>query len=57
MFPFPVLFSVDFNLTKAEEVVTFLSDGRYIDEPTRQLELILITYNPVAGLWAYSSLS
>ena len=45
---------MNFNLSKALQVLTQLTDGWYIDDYTSKLTMILITYNPLAGLWAYS---
>ena len=54
--PFPVLFDVNFNHTKAAQIVTLIDDGNYIDALTSKLKLNIITYNPDAGLWGNTEL-
>ena len=51
-YPYPVLFDVNFNHSKARQLVTYVDWGKYIGTATAELALLVVTYNPEAGLWA-----
>ena len=51
-FPYPVLFDINFNQSKAYQVVNAISEGLYIDGFTASLNMLFCTYNPDAGLRA-----
>ena len=56
-FPYPVLFDINFNQSKAYQVVNAISEGLYIDQYTATLNMLFCTYNPSAGLWALTTLT
>ena len=56
-YPFPVLFDINFNQSKAYQVVNAISEGLYIDGFTASLSMLFCTYNPDAGLWAMTTLN
>ena len=55
-YTFPVLFDVNFNDTKAQQLITYLDEGMYIDEKTSTLNFLLVMFNPEAGLWVVTTL-
>ena len=56
-FPYPILFDINFNQSKAYQVVNAISEGLYIDDYTASLNMLFCTYNPNAGLWAMTTLT
>ena len=55
-FEFPVLFDVNFNLSKATQLMAYLDEGNYIDDQTAEVHLMILTFNPIAGLWGLTKL-
>ena len=50
-FEFPVLFDVNFNASKANQLMAYLDEGNYIDDQTAEVHFMILTFNPIAGLW------
>ena len=56
-FPYPILFDINFNQSKAYQFVTLITQGLYIDDYTQLLSMILCSYNPEAALFAWTNLT
>jgi hypothetical protein len=50
---FPVIFDVNMNRTRANDFVTYLRDGKYLDQQSAFFQLRFVLFNPETSMFVY----